>query len=101
MNRVALGIVIVTAVGAVLAGRAVFGRIDRQNSSWAVAWLKTLVMVVGITFLVVLIPGWVMTLDITTSAEPIVADLIGTGVFSAGLGASLWLLWRAHQDERI
>ena len=101
MNRVVLGVIAATFVIAVVLGRYTFGRIDRLTVPWRVAWLKTLVIVVGITALVVILPGWVMTLESVADMDRMAQDLVGTGVFGAGLGASLWLLWWAHRESRI
>lgn len=101
MNRAVLGIIVVTAVLAVALGKYTFGRIDRLNVSWSVAWLKTLVIVVGITTLVVVLPGWVMTLEVVSDLDRIMQDVVGSGVFGVGLLLSLWLLHVAQRDSRI
>lgn len=101
MNRAVLGVIIVTAVLAVALGKYTFGRIDRLNVSWSVAWLKTLVIVVGITTLVAVIPGWVMTLQVVADLDKIGQEIVGTGVFGAGLVLSLWLLAVAQRSSRI
>lgn len=101
MNRVVLGVIIATAVLAVALGKYTFGRIDRLHVNWSVAWLKTLVIVVGIATLVVVIPGWVMTLEAVSDLDGVMQDLVGTGVFGVGLILSLWLLNVAQKDSRI
>lgn len=101
MNRAVLGVIVVTAVLAVALGKYTFGRIDRLNVRWSVAWLKTLVIVVGITTLVVIIPGWVMTLQAVSDLDRVMQDVVGSGVFGAGLLLSLWLLHVAQKDSRI
>ena len=101
MNRAVLGVIIVTAVLAVALGKYTFGRIDRLNVSWSVAWLKTLVIVVGITAVVAVIPGWVMTLQVVAGLDKIGQEIVGTGVFGAGLVLSLWLLAVAQRSSRI
>ena len=84
MNRAVLGVIIVTAVLAVALGKYTFGRIDRLNVSWSVAWLKTLVIVVGITALVAVIPGWVMTLQVVADLDKIEDVLVITDFRSLG-----------------
>jgi hypothetical protein len=101
MNRAVLGVIVVTAVLAVALGKYTFGRIDRLNVSWSVAWLKTLVIVVGIIALVAVIPGWVMTLEVVADMDRALQDVVGSGVFGAGLILSLWLLNVAQRDSRI
>lgn len=101
MNRAVLGVIVVTAVLAVALGKFTFGRIDRLNVSWSVAWLKTLMIVVGITALVAVIPGWVMTLQVVADMDRAMQEVVGSGVFGAGLILSLWLLIVAQRDSRI
>lgn len=101
MNRAVLGVIVVTAVLAVALGKYTFGRIDRLNVSWSVAWLKTLVIVVGIIALVAVIPGWVMTLEVVADMDRALQDVVGSGVFGAGLILSLWLLYVAQRSSRI
>lgn len=101
MNRVVLGTIIATAIIAVATGRWTFARIDRLNVSWKLAWLKTLVIVVGIATLVVFVPGWVMSLGPVADLDRVAQDLIGSGVFIIGLVLSLWLLSRAQKSSRI
>lgn len=101
MNRVVLAVIVVTALLAVATARWTFGRIDRLTVSWSRAWMKTLVIVVGIATFVVVIPGWVMTLQFVADLDRTMQDLVGSGVFGAGLLLSLWLLHVAQRDSRI
>lgn len=101
MNRVVLAVIVVTALLGVATAKYTFGRIDRMTVSWSKAWMRTLMIVVGITALVVVIPGWVMTLQFVADLDRTMQDLVGSGVFGAGLLLSLWLLHLAQKSSRI
>ena len=101
MNPVVIGIIVAVIVVVVAGSKQIISRIDRLTVPWHVAWLKTLVIVVGISVLVAFLPAWVMTLDAVSEFDRLVQDLIGTGVFVVGFVLSLYLLWWAHGDSRI
>jgi len=101
MSLAVLAVLGATLVVAVLFGRSTISKIDRLTVSWRVAWLKTVVVVVGIITLVVLVPGWVMELEAVADLDHVARDLVGTGVFGAGLVTSLWMLSWAQRKSRI
>ena len=101
MNPILIAIIVAVVLVVVAFSKQIVSRIDRLTVPWHVAWLKTLVIVVGIAVLMVFLPAWVMNLDAVAEFDRVVQDLIGTGVFAVGFVFSLWLLWWAHGESRI
>jgi mono/diheme cytochrome c family protein len=74
---------------------------DRLSMPWLDAWLKTGAIVLGIVFLTVVIPDYVISLSSVASLDRPIQDLIVSVVWGAGLLLSLFGLWYAHRESRI
>ena len=92
---------LVLAVGVVVFGRRIVGVIDRRSVSWTGAWLKTAVIVVALIGLVVVAPSFVLTLKPVSAMSRTAQEMIGTGVWTAGLGLGIAGLWWLHRRSRI
>ncbi len=92
---------IVVALVAVVFRRRVFGRIDRVRSSWVDAWLKALVILVGVTFLGVYVPSWILQTGPVTRLHQPARDLVGAGTWGVAFVAILTVLYLAHRESRV
>lgn len=92
---------LILAVGAAVFGRRIVGVIDRRSVSWPSAWLKTAVIVVVLIGLVVLGPSFVLTLEPVSAMSRTTQEIIGAGVWTAGLALGIAGLWWLHRRSRI
>lgn len=79
----------------------IIGANDRLHMPWLDAWLKTAVIVVGVIFLTVVLPDWALKTSTVSGWSRFAQDAVGVGVWSAGLGIVLWVLWYAHRESRV
>lgn len=102
-----MGISFFQAVGLVfIVFSAVFWKpilrpLDRLDSTWSHAVLKSIGIFLFIVLAIVMIPAWVLQSDSVAKTDRIVQDLIGSGVWLAGLGLALGGLVVAHRSSRI
>lgn len=103
MNEIAIvaTLFVVLLAGAVFRARTAKTTRSRLTIRWADAWLKSAVIVVGIALFVVYIPAEVMGLDVVTGLDRTVQDLVGAGVWGAGLLGSLAALTWAQRREYV
>lgn len=74
---------------------------SRLTGRWSDAWLKTALIVVGITLFVIYVPAEVLSLDSVTGLNRDVQALIGTAVWAAGLLGCLAAIAWAQRNEHI
>ena len=74
---------------------------SRLDTPWLDAWLKTAVIVTAVVFLTVVVPDWALKQGPVTRLSRLAQDIIGTGLWAAGLGILLLGLWYAHRESRI
>lgn len=74
---------------------------DASGPSWVRAYLTGLVIAVYFLVTTVWLPSYVLRLDRVAGAEPILRDLIGSGVWLVFLAFGLWALWRAQRARVI
>jgi len=105
MSALTLGFYIALGV-AVLLGATVFRKRiiavnDPRELSWPDAWMKTAVIVAGLILATTLIPAWAWESDVLQDLSGTQQDLITIGIWSLGLGGSLFALWYLHRKNRI
>ncbi len=93
--------IIAAALFALVLGPRVIGAHDRRTLSWADAWMKTAVIVIGLIVATVYVPAKVLEVDAVRDLPRTAQDLIAIGLWSAGLVGGLWALWYAHRERRI
>ena len=76
-------------------------RIDRLDTPWLDAGLKTATIVVAIVFLTVVVPDWVLQLNAVAELDRAAQDAIGLAVWGGGLVACLGAMWYFHRESRI
>ena len=74
---------------------------DRLQTPWLDAWLKSGLIVIGFIVFTVFVPDWAMQTETVSKLDRRVQDLVGTGLWVAGLAAGLWALWYAHREDRV
>ncbi|MGI9612573.1 MAG: c-type cytochrome [Acidimicrobiales bacterium] len=87
-------------VGLVLYPRLA-SRIDRLDTPWLDAGLKTATIVVAIVFLTVVVPDWVLQLKSVAGMDRLAQDAIGLVVWGGGLVVCLGAMWYFHRESRI
>lgn len=92
---------IAVAVLALVARRRVFGPNERTETSWLDAWLKAIVIVVFVVFFTIYLPSYIIGTSTVSDMNRNAQDLIGAGVWGAGMGATLLGLWYAHKEKRV
>ena len=96
-----IALAVALLVSAVAFAPRIVGVIDRRTVPWTTAWMKTVVIVVGMILLTTFIPSWVIESEALKDTSRTTRDLITVGVWTVGLGAGLWALWLAQRDRRI
>lgn len=96
-----VGVFLLLLGTALARGRRIRSTGGRLTGRWGDAWLKTALIVVGITLFVIYIPAEVLSLDSVTGLNRDVQALIGTGVWAAGLLGSLTAIVWAQRNEHI
>ena len=76
-------------------------RIDRLDTPWLDAGLKTATIVVAIVFLTVVVPDWVLQLNSVAGLDRVAQDAIGLAVWGGGLAVCLGAMWYFHRESRI
>ncbi len=74
---------------------------DRLSVPWLDAWLKTASIVIAVYLLVIYIPNWAMQTDPVAGLSRFGQDLIGTSLWTLGVGILLAGLWYAHRESRV
>lgn len=74
---------------------------DRLSVPWLDAWLKTASIVIAVYLLVIYIPNWALTTSTVAGLSRFGQDLIGTSLWSLGVGVLLAGLWYAHRESRV
>jgi hypothetical protein len=98
---VRVGLLIIVAVGLMVFAPRIVGANDRLDTRWLDAWLKTAVIVAGFVVFVVLVPSWAMQTKTVSGLSRITQDLVGVGLWGAGLFGGLVALWFAQRQERV
>ena len=75
--------------------------IDRLDTPWLDAGLKTATIVVAIVFLTVVVPDWVLQRGAVAGLDRVAQDAIGLVVWGGGLIACLGAMWYLHRESRI
>lgn len=89
------------AVAALILAPHVVGANDRLNTPWLDAWLKTAVIVVATTVLVVVIPDRILKWGPVSELGRFSQDFIGTTMWGLGVLVMLGGLWYAHRESRV
>ncbi len=97
----ALAFLLAASVVAMVLAPRVAATNDRLATPWLDAWLKTAVIVTGITFVTVVVPDWALTTTTVSRLSRFGQDLIGVGLWGLGLVVALGALWWAHRESRI
>jgi hypothetical protein len=71
------------------------------RTSWVRAYLIGLVIALYFIVMTVWLPSYVLKLGPVAGADPIVRDLIGSGVWFVFFALGLWALWRAQRARLI
>lgn len=74
---------------------------DRLSVPWLDAWLKTASIVIAVYLLVIYIPNWALTTDPVAGLSRFGQDLVGTSLWTLGVGILLAGLWYAHRESRV
>lgn len=74
---------------------------DRREITWLDAWLKAVVIVVGLIVSIVIVPAKVIELGAVQDMPRIAQDLITVGIWSGALVTALFVLWYAHRERRV
>lgn len=74
---------------------------DRLELPWLDAWAKSAVIVIWFVLFTVFVPSWVLQSDSVSKMADTTQDLVGVGVWSAGLVLGIWTLWWAHREKRV
>lgn len=93
-------LVAAVGVGLVLAPRLISAN-SRLAVPWLDAWLKTAAIVVGVVLATVVIPDWALKTSSVAKLGRFGQDVIGVGLWGAGLVAVLLSLWYAHRESRV
>ncbi len=100
-----MGYYVAHAAAAVVAllvlGPRLFSVNDRLNVPWLDAYLKTASIVIAVYFLVIFIPNWALQQGPVAGLSRFGQDLIGTGLWTIGVGLLLGGLWYAHRESRV
>jgi len=100
-----MGYYVAHAAAAVVAllvlGPRLFSVNDRLNVPWLDAYLKTASIVIAVYFLVIFIPNWALQQGPVAGLSRFGQDLIGTGLWTLGVGLLLGGLWYAHRESRV
>ena len=96
---------VLTLLAAAVGGLVLYPRLASQNSRlhvpWLDAWLKTAAIVAAVILLVVVIPDWALKTSAVSKLSRVGQDVVGLGLWGAGLGAVLGALWYAHKESRV
>lgn len=87
-------------IGLVLAPRLTSAN-DRLDMPWLDAWLKTAAIVAAVFLLTIWIPNWALQQGAVGRLSRFGQDLIGTGLWTLGVGILLGALWYAHRESRV
>jgi len=100
-----MGSLVAFLLAAAVGGLVLYPRLASQNSRlevpWLDAWLKTAAIVAAVILLVVVIPDWALKTSAVSKLPRAGQDLIGLGLWGAGLGVVLGALWYAHKESRV
>lgn len=96
-----LGMLVALGAVVLVLGPRLVAANDRRQITWADAWLKTSVIVIGLILVTTIIPNKVLELDTVQELSNTGQDLIAVGIWGFALAASLWALWYAHREKRI
>lgn len=79
----------------------VFKPIDRKTVPWPKAWARTTIIVLYFIAFTVVLPSLVIKSPTVAALPRTAQQLIGAGIWTAGLGIGLWGLWWAQRSERV
>jgi mono/diheme cytochrome c family protein len=74
---------------------------DRLDLPWLNAWAKSAVIVIWFVLFTVFVPSWVLQSDSVAKMADTTQDLVGAGVWSAGLVLGIETLWWAQREKRV
>lgn len=100
-----MGSIVAFLLAAVVAGLVLYPRLASQNSRldvpWLDAWLKTAAIVAAVILLIVVVPDWALKTSAVSKLPRAGQDVVGLGLWGAGLGVVLAALWYAHKESRV
>ncbi len=100
-----MGSLVAFLLAAAVGGLVLYPRLASQNSRlhvpWLDAWLKTAAIVAAVVLLVVVIPDWALKTSTVSKLSRVGQDVVGLGLWGAGLGVVLGALWYAHKESRV
>ncbi len=96
-----LAFAIALAGGALALAPRVVDANDRLDFPWLDAWLRTALIVIAVIVFVVYIPSWALQTETVGKLGDFGQQVIGVGLWAAGLGVVLGALWYAHKENRI
>ena len=104
-SALTIGMYVALALAVVLGATVFRSRIvavnDPREIPWSDAWMKTAVIVVGLILATTMIPVWAWESDVFQDLTSTTRDLITIGIWTVGLGGSLYVLWLLHRKNRI
>lgn len=100
-----MGSLVAFLLAAAVGGLVLYPRLASQNSRlevpWLDAWLKTAAIVAAVVLLVVVVPDWALKTSAVSKLPRAGQDVVGLGLWGAGLGVVLAALWYAHKESRV
>jgi len=96
-----IGLALAVVVGAFVFSPRIIAVNDPREIRWSDAWMKSGVLVVGLILATTMLPVWAWESGTLQDLTDTQRDLITVGVWSAGLGGSLFALWYLHRKNRI
>ncbi len=100
-----LGSLVAFLLAAAVGGLVLYPRLASQNDRLHVPWLdaglKTAAIVAAVILLVVVIPDWALKTSAVSRLSRAGQDVVGLGLWGAGLGVVLAALWYAHKESRV
>ena len=104
-SALTIGLYVALALAVILGATVFRSRLvavnDPREIPWSDAWMKTAVIVVGLILATTMIPVWVSESNVLQDFSSVTSDLITIGVWTVGLGGSLYVLWYLHRKNRI
>lgn len=100
-----MGSLVAFLLAAAVGGLVLYPRLASQNDRlhvpWLDAWLKTAAIVAAVILLVVVLPDWALKTSAVSKLPRAGQDVVGLGLWGAGLGVVLGALWYAHKESRV
>lgn len=100
MSAIVAYLLAAAVAGLVLAPRLLSVN-DRLAVPWLDAWLKTATIVLAVVFFTIVVPDWALKQSAVSRLSRFGQDVIGTGLWTAGVAVVLLGLWYAHRESRV